>query len=98
MLQHHIGRHDVDPTLVALIKNFVPGMRQIELKKDCCGRDKKGQADKNRKKNHAQFLVSARIREPLVYICINAPTSVRGFRLKVLSAMAFLAWALQGKH
>ena len=54
-LTEHIGRHDVDPTLVALIKNFVPGMRQIELKKDCCGRDKKGQADKNRKKNHAEF-------------------------------------------
>lgn len=26
-IEDHIGRHEIDPTLVALIKNFVPGMR-----------------------------------------------------------------------
>lgn len=30
-------------------------MKQIELKKECSGRDKKSQVDRNRRKNHAKF-------------------------------------------
>lgn len=41
--------------MLSLIQNFVPGMKNIELKKEPAARDKRGIVDRNKKKNHVRF-------------------------------------------
>ena len=55
------GRHQIDPTLVALIKSFVPQIEDIDIKRKVYGFDKEHQAkkktlaDKMRNNNKQKF-------------------------------------------
>jgi len=57
-LKEHVGTHHVDPTLVALIKSFVPQLEDLTLhkmKSSATPNDRRSSIKQTKNKNHANF-------------------------------------------
>lgn len=57
-LKAHVGTHNVDPTLIALIKSFVPQLEDLKLSKvssSATAHDRRSSIKQMKGKNHANF-------------------------------------------